>query len=515
MTALLRNPRRVWIVLVAMVLMTRLPALVHPRAIDDEQAYAVAGRELAQGGVLYLDVVDRKPPLLFAVYRSILGTTGLRNWPALHVAAVLWTLTTMAGLYFILRPRFDWQTGAMAAALYGLFQMWGDYRMLALNGELMMNLPIVLAVLIAFRPGSRTWRPELFVAGALVAVATLLKQPAGVAGVALAWYVLSPAYARSRRLGVGPRVWHASLLAAGFALTLGIAALTLARQGILRETLYWSVLNHADAVGPTTWHYWSRALPSTSLFLAETVPVWLAAAAVMWSTRAAEFWKEHAAERHALSVLLGVSLLAVSINGQFLYHYYLQLLPPLCLLAAPVLRDVLTSNPRMAAAHSFRRGLLAWLVCTLLLFATVDTIGLAVNRRDTEAGAWVRAHSGPDDRLFVWGQAGRFYGMYLDADRRPASRFIASFPLTGHIFGSYPAEWGTAYEDQHVVPGAWDTLQQDFSKHPPRYIIDAEAALPRTRYPVSRYPVFSALLQREYRPVATTADGVIYERQLQ
>jgi hypothetical protein len=134
-----------------------------------------------------------------------------------------------------------------------------------------------------------------------------------------------------------------------------------------------------------------------------------------------------------------------------------------------------------------------------------------VNRRDTEAGLWVRANSEPGDRLYVWGQGDRKTGMYLDADRRPASRFIAPFPLTGHMFGGYPREWGPEYEERHVMPGAWDTLRLDFAKHPPRYIIDAEGAT-HTRYPVSKYPVLSELILKDYRRVAETADGVVYEK---
>ena len=121
-------------------------------------------------------------------------------------------------------------------------------------------------------------------------------------------------------------------------------------------------------------------------------------------------------------------------------------------------------------------------------------------------------HSDPADRLYVWGQGGRKTSMYLDADRRPASRFIAPFPLTGHVFGGYPAQWGDRYEDQHALPGAWDSLQLDFAAHPPRFVIDAEATTPGTRYPLQRYPFLAQLVATRYHQVAVTPDGIIYER---
>jgi hypothetical protein len=134
------------------------------------------------------------------------------------------------------------------------------------------------------------------------------------------------------------------------------------------------------------------------------------------------------------------------------------------------------------------------------------------HRYESQAGAWVRQNSKPVDRLFVWGQGDRQTGMYLDADRRPASRFISPFPLTGHVFGGYPREWGNNYEDTHVLPGAWDTLALDFALHPPRFIIDAEATRPDSRYPIARYPALAELLARNYRPVRRTPDGIIYQR---
>jgi 4-amino-4-deoxy-L-arabinose transferase-like glycosyltransferase len=503
---------RAGVILCVLVFLTRLPAVLLPRPFDDEQIYSVVADEMLNGGRLYLAAVERKPPLLFEVYAGILGVAGSHDWPALHLAAVGWTLATMLGLFLTLRLLFDWQSGIIAAALYALFQMWGDARMLAFNGELLMNLPIVGAILIVFAGRTRAWRPELILAGASIAIATLLKQPAGIAGVALAWYLLSPGYGRARGLTLRHRVWHATELAAGFALVLGLAALILAHLGILHEAVYWSILSHEDSVGPNTWHYWDKAATHTLFFLIEALPLCLAAAASLQPTMFRRTWSRHAPEHRALVVLLGVSLLAVSINGQFLDHYYLQLLPPLCLLAAPVVRDVLLDTAVPVRWLPGRVGFVGWIGLMLLLFTVVDTIGLSRDRQGSAAGAWVREHSRPTDRLFVWGQSDRKTGMYLDAERRPATRFIASYPLTGHIFGGYPAAWGPAYEDRRVMPGAWDTLRLDFARHPPRLIIDAEDQRTDTRYPASRYPVLAELLNTDYRPVDTTGDGIIYQR---
>ena len=84
---------------------------------------------------------NRKPPLLFWTYAAIFKVAGKSNWIALHCAALLWTLGTMAGLYVIGARLFDRRTGFIAALFYSVFQPWGSFKNLAFNGELLMNLP--------------------------------------------------------------------------------------------------------------------------------------------------------------------------------------------------------------------------------------------------------------------------------------------------------------------------------------------------------------------------------------
>src|SRR5450432_1172101 len=164
--------------IVLLTIATRLPSLQHPQAIDDEAAYSVVANEIVDGGRPYIDAVDRKPPLLFWTYAAVFAIAGKYNWIALHAAALLWTLGTMAGLFVIGRRLFDRESGLIAALLYGVFQPWATANNLAFNGELLMNLPLVWAWAIAFGRRSSRLRPELLAAGALLCAGFLLKQPA-------------------------------------------------------------------------------------------------------------------------------------------------------------------------------------------------------------------------------------------------------------------------------------------------------------------------------------------------
>ena len=509
MDGIIFPPMRVAARLALFVLITRLPALLHPRAIDDEQVYSVVATELLHGGKPYLAAVERKPPLLFYLYEGLFRLGGAYNFLALHLAAVAWTLATMALLYVIARRLFDPATGVAAAFLYGLFQAWGDYRNLALNGELLMNLPVVAAYAITLGPSRSRLRPELAIAGALVAVAFFLKQPSGIAALPLGLYLLLPSYRDSRGLTWWHSVVQAVLLTLGFALGFIAMGIHLAREGILHEALYWTVLSQEAAFGVTSWVYWDRALSDTAFFAVSTLPLLLLAGR---SLAERDRWAAQSPELAALIMFLMVSVVGVGANGQFLYHYYLQLLPALALLAAPVLTEVWRETRSMHSGVFTRRVYIPWLAASAVIFLAVGSVGLWRNRESTEAGLYLREHSLPDERIFVWGQGDRLTGIYLDARRRPASRYIASFPLTGHIFGS-PVSWDPAYDtSDRIVPGAWDNLRQDFEAHPPRYIIDTDAVRRVPVYRIEKYPFLRDYLAEGYREVHRTAEGIIYER---
>lgn len=55
---------------------------------------------------------------------------------------------------------------------------------------------------------------------------------------------------------------------------------------------------------------------------------------------------------------------------------------------------------------------------------------------NVELARYLNQHSNADDRILIWGNAAN---VYLLADRRPASRFLAVYPLTYSLKGlSYP-----------------------------------------------------------------------------
>src|SRR5881227_1352522 len=306
----------------------RLPSLLHPQPIDSEAMYSVVANEIVDGGRPYADAVERKPPLLFWTYAAIFKVAGKFNWKALHMVALVWTIGSMAGLYVIGRDLFDRNTGLIAALFYSVFQPWWTWKTLAFDAEMLMNLPIIWAWAIAFGRSSSRLRPELFPAGALLGAAFLLKQPAAIAAVPLGIYLLLPSYRASRALTRTNSIIQAAILTAGFLAAVGLVTIVLWKQGILHEAFYWTVADH-----DVPHVFWQKGIVITLTFLGACLP--LVIGAIMACRDKDEIWAGKTAERTGLLGLLAASAIGAAAGARFYPHYYVQLIPPLALLAAP------------------------------------------------------------------------------------------------------------------------------------------------------------------------------------
>jgi len=505
-----RGRRAAWLALIGVTFLLRLPAVLHRHPIDDENMYAAVAVELVHGGLPYVSAIERKPPLLLWLYAGTLRMLGDYNWLGLHTVATLWLIASMFGLYRFARRLWGEAAGFSAALLYAVFMPWGTFINLAWNGEMLMNLPIIVALLAALRctsPLRLSW------AGALIGIAALLKQPAAISLVPLGLYVAILSYRSSAVASDDPSIKRAlssllptAWLALGFASVLAVMALVLYRLGILQEALYWSVLDHDVPHGPLSAVFWRRALPATAGFAVACAPLFWGA------VRAAEnrgaYFKGARAEYVMLLSLLGVSALGAAASGRFYPHYFLQLLPPLCLLCAPVAAGLYSQR---TTPQGMRRWRLAagYVGATALVFFSLHTATAVRASEPNPASAYLRQHCGPEDRVFVWGQSPE---IYVDSRCRPASRYVATFPLTGYIFGS-PLNQDPSYDTtDRIVAGSWQTLEGELRERPPAFIVDADGARPVPRYPIRNQPLLQSMLDSSYALVLRARDGLVYER---
>lgn len=467
-------------VLGSLVLVTRLPGLVSGRTFNtDEATLGIGGRALAEGGSLYVDVIDRKPPLPFAVY-GLVGTEHLAL-----VRLVVAGLLLVAALVAASEAFRRWGAGAAWAA--GVVMVLGAAALApadaqAANFELFALLPIVVAVVAAAR-GRAGW------AGVALAVAVLCKQPAAATVLPVGWSWW--ATRRWRGVVVG--------IVAG-----AVTGLVLAAPFGIGRVVEWSLLGTGGylSLDPSDLGFAAvRLLALAAIAVGFWGGAWLLVAAGGRPAGPVEAADPPERRREVdLWLLLAGSLLGVVAGFRFFPHYLLQALPAVALLAA-------RGYARRPAWH---RPALAWGAVAVAAAAVLawGVVAAPDPSPQTALGRYVEANTRPGDQVLVWGNLPEVYWL---GHRQPAGGFTHSEFVTGYSGGRRHTEASEATVPDRQLYDDWIArLEAD----PPALVLDTAAAEIRggEQFPIDRFPQLQRFLDRHYRK-RTTVEGVpIYER---
>jgi hypothetical protein len=192
--------------------------------------------------------------------------------------------------------------------------------------------------------------------------------------------------------------------------------------------------------------------------------------------------------------------LSVAVGLRFFGHYYIQLLPPLALLAAGALS-------RGSAAWA-KRAIACSLFCGILFSATGYFFKPGTPEPNYESvSKYLASTSNPDDPIYVWGSVPE---IYWASERRPATRFLTQSFMTGAYPGRPPEDANTGADTKN----AWEDFYEDFKAHPPKYFVDTSPAKLRGAqyYPINAFPRLKHIVYTQYKYVVTIDGIVVYKR---
>jgi hypothetical protein len=472
----------------------RAPLLGAP-PISDEAAHLLGSWTLLDGGRLYVDFVDNKPPLLYGAYalpQLVLGR-GIRA-VRLFAFLVVVPLTAFAASAFFGYER----RGLIAATLCVIAPAAATAEdALPVHSELLMLLPAAwAAVLLRRREPSRPAGGLDVVAGGLLGIAALVKP------TALPWAAAAPlALLACDRSAAGVRLAARAALAAaaGVALPLLATVVVFAWAGSLGDLVERTLLANVRYVAAplTPLEAASRAARGALPWLAATAPLWWA-----WArgrSGASGF------PRGLVNGLLLLSIPAVLVGGRFYGHYFLQALFPLCLAAAPVLAR--PERPARTALSVFGVTVAGFTLVNAWLVHARDDVVEDTHPLHRNVATFVRADPCfAGATLFVWGLAPR---LYVEIGLAPASRFVLpQETISGHQPGRRAPSSRVRAEDRRL-------LLEDLERRSATYILDlAPSGFHRwDRFPLTTFPELLDLVRREYE-IAGVVDGVVIHRRL-
>jgi MFS family permease len=467
------NRRRLVVAVLVLTALLRLPAFFVDVFNSDETFLATQAQVIRNGGSLYEDATDRKPPLvpyLYAATFALVDSTAL--WSVRVVAMIAVALTALL-LAAEARRRWGERAAWFAALLFvGASVAFAPQDGQAANFEIFMLPAMTAGVLLAARDRPRG-------SGFAVAVATLAKQT----GAATLLPVLYLAWKARGRRGVTTTL-------TAFAIPLAVVAL-LVGPG---DLVFWALSGNGSyfGLGRATAYVVGLFAVMTFAFLACNLPI-------VWTIPSA--WRRRAPGKDTdLWLWLLSAALSVAVGLRFFGHYYLQLLPPLTLITAGALA---------ARAERIARGTVAVALTAAAGFTVVGFIGRswADNPKYQRVSRYLEDHLRRTDRVFVWGHEPE---IYWASGALPGTRFLSDGFVNGNWGGRPPGDRSSDVP----TPGARQMLMQDLRFRRPRYILDTTpSAFRGSQYhPMRSIPELQSYVDHDYRYVRTIDAIAVYER---
>jgi 4-amino-4-deoxy-L-arabinose transferase-like glycosyltransferase len=472
------------------IVLPHVPSFFHRLLDGDEAIYGSIAALMNMGGRLYAEGgVDNKPPGIFWVYAATFRVFGTYQMTAIHAIALLVVVATAVLIFIAGRQLGSTRAGVLAAIFYGVVTGAGNPRLLAANTEVFMMLPLTASVLLTLR---RRW----LWSGLALALAGGFRQSAAIQVLLLP---LALAYLEPRETRMRALFSFAGGLATGLVAGGVLLALTGSLTGFWRWTI--GILTQYAGTNWTPALVWSRAQDSVLPFVVATAALW--AAAIVWAAR----WKRLEPAHRFVAAWLIASVIGSLAGGHLSWHYFIQVMGPLALLAALAVDHALHTPLRREIAAVVALSVLVpamwWGAYDVVADPLTYDWSPPIAQHELVA-TYVRNHTKPNDRVFVWGD---WPALYVESDREMASRFPGFLRGFARGSGLPPNNWDTA-------PDVWPELQADLERNPPAMIVDTAAAnwSDFAMYPMRDYPVLQTLVGTRYRLVAVIDGVAIYVR---
>jgi hypothetical protein len=539
----------------AVVLLRALPNLRYPLG-RDQATYCVIGQGLLHGKLLYRDLWDNKPPGIFWIYALIVKTFGPVMW-CVGLVDILWLLVFSCCIFYFAR-RYLGNAGAVLSVIFYAFRHCQKGYIHAAQPEAFLMLGVFAAW---FLLGGTRWKvARHLVVGLLLGAAFWLKYSAVAFFPFLALLPFvdfrgldrlpgrtsphrgAPNDALSRqespevqgfgvRLTVPWRDWllRMLLVAAGFVFAVAavfvyfrLSGAWLAMKEVQFEVLprygamsfNWSLAYFYFALRQTFNHlgFWWEAMPAAALLLA---------------------WQRREVGRTAPIFFMALGgYLSTAMQGRFHTYYFETCFPFFAMFWGYVLVCTYRAFQYLHRVMRARRwalaGVLVWVVFASIVGALLpeevvrlgsDYGYLADWRRNPEVSYqvywwqlpldkfgdqlrvvdYLRAHSQPQDRVYVWGTAPLINFL---SQRECPSRFVSNIALQ--------STW---------APERWRAeLVGTLGAAPPRYLVverhDTISTLTfswrDSEQYLEVYPALAGFLRRRYQPVVNYSDFEVY-----
>lgn len=435
----IRQPWPPVLVLAVVTVVSRFPSVLWNGMFDRDESYlAVTGDVIRNGGGLYHQVIDRKPPIVPYFYAVIRDLSVDMRWVRLAAAILIFVngvIVMAIARRLNLSRNIATVTGALAIAGTAMF-FPADGQ--AANFELWGLAPASLAIYCALRARQSVQPERWFMLAAFSAVvAANCKQPYIVV-LAVVFYEATRHAQRARTL----------IVTALSSISLFALVWLLFGNAYLR----WTWIDNSDYVdgGVSLLRAFGVGFGLSLVFLLFHLPLFYG----LW----AAFTKRVRIDT-TIIIWLVLSAAVIPIGFRFFGHYYQQVVPALAITTGIALQK---SSPRVV------KSVVVMTAAILMVLLTLSVVYRPDLSNFTSVGRRVQALTNETDRIYVWGA---LPDVYVASQRLPAGVFLHGGYLTGN--------WASRQSDLENIDPAkdpfrsrWQLFFDDVQNNPPAVIVD-------------------------------------------
>jgi hypothetical protein len=421
----------------------RLPSLFEPYWYGDEGIYQTIATALNNGSILYQDIWDNKPPLLYSLYALFQG-----DQFSLRLLSLVFGLLSIVVFFFLAKKLFWLNQTPKKLPLYAATALFAYCFAIPLfegniaNAENFLLLPILTAGLLVVNYTIKPSPKRIFYAGLVLGLAFLIKTVALFDLVSFTLFLLLVTnFFSSNWIAKGKQLLP---FVYGFILPIGITVLFFIIQGALFSFISAAFQENVGYVGYGNTFIIPQGLLYIKLFLLISTVLFL----ILQKNRIGHgslfiyFW-------------IAFSLFNAFFSQRPYTHYILVLLPSLSLLFGLILSSGKTHIVSLKQTKISLRLLNASLLILIifLIWKNFDiykkNIRYYINfysfitqqkdltsyqtffdpdvPKDYAIAQFLKSHTKKHDTVFIWGNPAQVYKM---SETLPPGRFTVAYHIT-------------------------------------------------------------------------------------
>lgn len=471
--------RWLWLLFILTFLL-RLPSLFEPYWHGDEGISLALGQAVRRGELLYRDMTDNKPPLLYLMY-AVGGTIQWGKWMTL-----IWSLGTISVFYLFSRLIFSEKIKKLSTLLLVFMLNTPLFEGNVVNGEIYFMLPTTLAMCVLWKYQHSKILWPFFITGILMAIGALFKLPAMVELGAIVLFL----FLSEKKLFSLSFIIRCVMIASGFVLPWISIMFIFYLKGALGDFWLNVIIRNLGYSG------WQNYFLLPYLYIIFIVSMLLF------------FYREQINSKSLFAIIWFLfALLGSRLSIRPYTHYLIQVLPAFCLLVGLYFANLKRERVLSVALvffifitltqFPFNLGTLRYQVSYYANFFAYALKLRSVTQYHTffdphvprtyKAAEFLRQHTQLDDRVFIWGDDALIYDL---ADRRPIGRFSMAY----HIM-----DWDKEFKE---------TIQDLTTRKPSFIMVSTE------RMTIFPFPYLQQLLAQEYTYETAFEDILVYRRSI-